>query len=170
MPFGLQAKDIISPAISFLGALLSWLFLRRNYSLSRMNADRSIYVDGQKFLMEICKQLISEPLLWTVYDERVFEGEDGEQVKTPKFQAKLRAFAHLHLNMFEIVLQEAPNPKEGDSENLSNMWTNYFEDTLNRSTLIRNVLEEPATRTIWSRVILQKYRQWKETRPAARAS
>jgi hypothetical protein len=34
----------------------------------------------------------------------------------PKFQAKLLAFAHLHLNMFEIVLAEAPNPEASNPE------------------------------------------------------
>jgi hypothetical protein len=69
-------------------------------------------MDGQKFLIEICKQLTAEPLLWCVYDGDVthkhLRQQFAKDVEDPKFQGKLLAFAHLHLNMFEIVLAEAP--------------------------------------------------------------
>ena len=76
-------------------------------------------------------------------------------------KAKLEAFAHLHLNMFEIVLAEAPNPGSGERQNQSNVWISYFQDTLRRCSLIRKVLEEPASNRIWSRVLLEQYSDWK---------
>jgi len=59
-------KDFIGPAISVGAATLSIVFFVKTHRLSRRVADRSIYLDGQKFLIEICKQLISEPILWCI--------------------------------------------------------------------------------------------------------
>jgi hypothetical protein len=154
MQASLQLKDIIGPAISIAAASLSGWFWFKNYRMTRTIADRSIYVDGQKFLIEICKHLMSDPLLWCIYDDHSLPNGHATQIAASLFQAKLRAFAHLHLNMFEIILNEAPNPAEGEKQNPSNVWLNYFEDTLSRSRLIREVLEEPESRRIWSSVLL----------------
>jgi hypothetical protein len=162
MPISLQLKDLIGPIVSLVGAIFSALFFWKNYSLSRQNASRAVYVDGQKFLIEICKQLISEPMLWCIYDDHVLPEEDVEEVKKPLFRAKLEAFAHLHLNMFEMILNEAPNPETGKAWNESNVWINYLHDTLTRSALIREVLEEPGSNRIWSPLLLAKYRDWKD--------
>ena len=161
MPPSLQPKDLIGPIISLVGAVLSAFFFWKNYSLSRQNANRAVYVDGQKFLIEICKQLISEPMLWCIYDDHALPEEDAEEANTPLFRAKLAAFAHLHLNMFEMILNEAPNPETGHAWNESNVWINYLHDTLARSALIRQVLDEPESSRIWSPVLLAKYKDWK---------
>ena len=81
----------------------------------------------------------------------------------PKFQAKLLAFAHLHLNMFEIVFAEAPRADPSDPDNHTNVWNRYLEDTLARSSLIRKVLDEPESGKIWSPVLLGKYHKWTKT-------
>lgn len=80
LPFSLQPKDIIGPAISFAAMLISFgaagvsvYYYRKNYALSKQNADRSLFMDGQKFLIEICKQLTAEPLLWCLYDGDVVQ-------------------------------------------------------------------------------------------------
>jgi hypothetical protein len=67
-------------------------------------ANRGIYVEGQKLLVQICKQLIDDPELWAIYDESDQQApkDDGS------FQGKLRGFAHLHLNMFEIMFSGSP--------------------------------------------------------------
>jgi hypothetical protein len=160
------ALNILGPVISGLAALISFFYYRKNYDLSKQNADRAIYMDGQKFLIEICKHLTAEPLLWCVYDGDVGQQQLRQQfskdIEEPKFQAKLLAFAHLHLNMFEIVLAEAPNPNASDPKNQSNVWVDYFHDTLTRSSLIRKVLDEPESRKIWNKVLLGLYTQWKE--------
>jgi len=43
----------LAPSVSVLAAIFSAYLTRKNYSLSQKTADRSIYVDGQKFLLEI---------------------------------------------------------------------------------------------------------------------
>jgi hypothetical protein len=161
MPFSLQIKDVLGPAISIAAAFASYWYFRRNYLLTKKNADRSIYVDGQKFIIEICKQLIADPLLWCLYDDSPLRTEKAAEIHNIEFQARLRAFAHLHLNMFEIIVNEVPAPGKGRDKNPSNVWFNYFYDTLNRSQLVRDVLEEPESRNIWSPLLLKEYLQWK---------
>ena len=173
LPFSLQPKDVIGPIISFIAMLvsftaagISFFYYRKNYALSKQNADRAIYMDGQKFLIEVCKQLTAEPLLWCLYDGDVAQlslrTNFSKELEEPKFQAKLLAFAHLHLNMFEIVVAEAPDPQASDPNNHTNVWLRYLDDTLTRSSLIRKVLEEPESGKIWSAVLLDQYGKWKD--------
>lgn len=130
--------------------------------MSKKSANRSIYVDGQKFLIEICKQLVSEPVLWCVYDDDPLRKEAIYEAGDPVQEAKLRAFAHLHLNMFEIIVNEVPKPAVGEKRNASNVWYDYLDDTLKRSKMIRGILDEPASKRIWSDPLHQEYERWKE--------
>jgi hypothetical protein len=107
MPFGLQPKDDLAIVLSVVALLVSGITFGVNFGMTRRMANRSIYVDGQRFLIEICKQLMDAPLLWCIYDDDPLEKRNKEAMSDLLFQAKLRAFAHLHLNMFEIVLVEA---------------------------------------------------------------
>lgn len=149
-------KDFLGPAVSCVAAVLSLVFFLLNWRLARRLANRGIYVEGQKLLVEICKQLMDDPRLWTVYDESDQEAPKGDI----QFQGKLRGFAHLHLNMFEIMFLEAP--RAGIFwENQSNVWVRYFKVTLSNSRPIRAVLEEPASKGIWSKRMVKIYEEWK---------
>ena len=100
---------------------------------------------------------MDEPKLWAIYDE----SEQEVPADDLTFKAKLRGFAHLHLNMFEIMFLEAP--REGWIwENQSNIWGRYFKTTLNNSKLIRDVLEEPEGHGIWSKRMMKRYAKWKK--------
>jgi hypothetical protein len=161
MPDSLAVKDVLGPIISVAAAGLSATLFWLSYQKSKRDADRSIYVDCQKFVIEICKHLIAEPLLRCLYDESPLSSEKAGDIENMLFQQKLRAFAHLHLNMFEIVVNEIPKPGFGRKKNPSNVWFNYFHDTLKRSKLVRDVLEEPESKHIWSPVLLKEYLKWK---------
>ena len=162
MPISPQVKEFLGPAVSVFGAVTSLVVFGATFRLSREVANRSIYVDGQKFLIEICKLLMSEPLLWCVYDSHPFATLYATEVESALFQARLVAFAHLHLNMFEIVLTEAPNPKAKGKRHQSEAWIRYFENTLRHSSAIRSILEEPETSKIWSKALMDAYVVWKE--------
>ena len=156
------AKNQLGPIVSLLGAASSGWFYWKNWKLNQKNANRSIYVDGQKFLIEICKLLTGDPLLWNIYDDSPVRREKVWDTKTPMFQARLRAFAHLHLNMFEIMMNEVPPPEpSAEKRNASNVWYDYLEDTFNRSHLVREILEEKTSDRIWSESLLTRYRDWK---------
>jgi len=53
---------------------------------------------------------------------------------------------------------EVPKPIFGRNKNPSNVWFNYFHDTLSRSQLVRDVLEEPESKQIWSPVLLKDWK------------
>jgi hypothetical protein len=124
-------------------------------------ADRGIYLEGQRFTIEICKQLIAEPALWLIYDDHPLHGTLDFELDSQVEKAKLAAFAHLHLNMFEIVFAEAPNPNERE-RTTSDVWIDYFHDTLTRCSSVRQVLADPSADRIWSPVMLAEYRKWKK--------
>jgi len=157
----LELKDALGPCVSFAAAAVSVGFAVKTIKLTRKAANRSIYVDGQKFLMDICRHLMAEPLLWCMYDEHPLRRQHSDEVEKPLFRARLRAFAHLHLNMFEIILNEIPPPGDDGVKNPSNMWINYLHDTLNRAQLLAEVLEERGSEAIWSDALLNEYRRWK---------
>lgn len=133
--------------------------------MAKRNANRSIYVDGQKFLIDVCKQLVAEPVLWCVYDGEPLRKEKIYDINDPIQRAKLRAFAHLHLNTFEIIVNEVPKPAVFAKRTASNVWYDYLGDTLSRSRMIREILDEPASKQIWSDALHNEYRRWKEKNP-----
>jgi hypothetical protein len=53
--------------------------------------------------MPVCRQLIAYPAPWCIYGDEELQQDSSVNQATPLFQAKIRAFAHLHLNMFEII-------------------------------------------------------------------
>jgi hypothetical protein len=162
LPYGLQLKDVLGPTIAIIAAGFGWFSYWKNIRLARRNANRSIYVDGQKFLIEICKQLISEPVLWCIYDDEGLRAEKDVFIPDdPKQLAQLRAFAHLHLNMFEIVVNEIPK-RSFWRRNASNVWYDYLHDTFSRCSMIRSVLDEPNSRLIWSDSLLGEYKKWND--------
>jgi hypothetical protein len=163
MLFSLETKDVVGPLVSIGGAALSALLFWKNYTLTRRNSDRAIYIEGQKFLIEICKQLMADPSLWCIYDDEELQKDRSVNEATPLFHAKIRAFAHLHLNMFEITLTELPPVRTEGS--LSIIWFRYFEDTLGKSKAIREVLEEQDSGRIWSPRILREYAVWRANHP-----
>jgi hypothetical protein len=160
MPFSLGAKDIVGPAVSLFAAVLSAIFFCLSWRSNSRQSNRSIYLDGQKFILEICNQLIADPLLWNFYDDYKFRDENAADLKSIPFRGKVRAFAHLYLNMFEIIFNEIPRPARGKRRNPSNVWLDYFHDTLNRSRVMRDVLKEPESERIWGSKLIDEYQRW----------
>jgi hypothetical protein len=162
LPYGLATKDVVGPIVSAVGAVVSVVFACWNVQMAKRNANRSIYVDGQKFLIEVCKLLVAEPMLWCLYDDELLRNEESVyHPNDPLQRAKLRAFAHLHLNMFEIIVNEVPK-RAVWTRNASNVWYDYLNDTLTRSRMIRDILDEPASKIIWSDALNKVYEGWKD--------
>jgi hypothetical protein len=165
LPDRLETKDIVNAVVSAIALLVSVISVR----ISRRNAKASIYFESQKFLIEVCKQLISEPVLWCVFDDEPLRNNTAVyKPNDPQQDAKLRGFAHLHLNMFEIVVNEAPRPISRilwyrilpNRSNASNVWYAYLHDTFTRSRMIREVLE--TERPIWSPALYEELVKWRE--------
>jgi hypothetical protein len=188
LPYGLLPKDIIVPAFSLLGAGVSGFFAWKAVRVAKRNADRTIYIEGHRILIDICKQLAADPILWCLYDDAALREDARYFSDNPIQHAKIRAFAHLHLNMFEIIFKEIPKPKRHrkirasahlhlfretqkketlkpkwhGKDDFSETWQRYFADTLSRSRTITGILEEDASNRIWSRSLLDEYDDWKE--------
>ena len=161
-----EFKDIIGPVVSTCAAVLSAGLFLWNFRLSRRLADRSLNLEGQKMLIEINRQLIADPWLWALYDDHEvrkdpdFEGKCGQSIC---FQAKLRAFAYLSINMFEIVLAEIPSPKRKGRRNESAVWIDFFEHAIAESSIVREILEHPHTVQVYSPALMGHYARWKES-------
>jgi hypothetical protein len=91
--------------------------------------------EAQKQLIEINKQQIADPRLVALYDDDQSDFE--QELKNPVFMHKLRSFAYMKLNMFELVL--AHLPEDGKD---SPVWLAYFQDSIARCTIMRQVIAE----------------------------
>ena len=157
----LAAIPLISIVVAALSAAFSWW----NYRLSNKLATRSLFLEGQKFVLEIDRQLLSDPHLWRLYDDHDHAPADPDPTFDPDstlFQGKLRAFAYLHLNMFEVILTEA-SERGTRGRTMSKVWLAYFRDTLSRSRLVRRVMDENPK--LWNPNLLKLYGEWKKTHP-----
>src|SRR5581483_7606523 len=118
-------------------------------------------------LLEINRQLISDPCLWSIYDDHPVRATNAFATwrAGDLSKAKLEAFAYLKLNMFEVVLVEIPNPGPQERPNVSNVWLNFFHDSLARSSTLRGILERPDAPRLYNRVLLALYSHWKDPKP-----
>ncbi|MGC9973472.1 MAG: hypothetical protein ABSE56_23095 [Bryobacteraceae bacterium] len=164
----LELKDYLGPAVSLIAAAFSFWFSLRSHRHHTEDADRSINVEGQKLLVEVNRHLIDDPRLWGILDDHEIRQsqEFTEAEKSPLFRAKLQAFAHLGLNMFEIILAESPNPKKGE-RTASHVWRDFFTATVKRSSLLRAILEHPESANIYQPALLALYDEWRRQAPAA---
>lgn len=124
--------------------------------------------EGQKFVLEIDRQLLSDPHLWGLFDgddQALPDPDPNFSFAGQLFQAKLRAFAYLHLNMFEVILTEASEPSTRGRA-MSRVWLAYFRDTVSRSGIVRRILDQNPQ--LWNPALIKLYKEWKKTQPRPR--
>jgi hypothetical protein len=163
----MSLKDIAGPLVSMFAALISILFFVLTFRLSRRMADRSLNLEAHKMLLDINRQLIGDPRLWTFYDDHPIANDLELKDKSLLFRSKLEAFAYLQLNMFEIVLLEVPEPSIGEDRNPARVWCDFYFDSLARSSVMRSILERPSSARIYNAVLMTLYEQWKTNNPMA---
>jgi hypothetical protein len=151
--------------VSFLSALLSFVFFLRNFRLSRRLSDRSTTIEGHKLLLDIDKQLISDPRLWALQDNHPIAEALKKEVADPLVSGKLEAFAYMILNVFEILL--AVHPGAGDKRGNADYetWRQFAHDTLKKSSTLRQMLETPAVRCLYGTELLEEYERVKTAMP-----
>ena len=162
----LGVKDYIGPIVSIVAAILSFVYFWRGFRLSKRMTDRSLNLEAQKMLLEINRQLISDPWLWSIYDDHPVRSDSEFESKCGQsrlFQAKLQAFAYLCLNMFEVVLAEAPEPEQQGHRNASNHWVDFFRHAVSRSTVVREILEASEARQLYDPVLIALYTEWQRS-------
>ena len=148
-------------AASFLSAVLSFVFFLRNFQLSRKLSDRSTTIEAHKLLLDIDRQLISDPRLWALQDDHPVAAALKEDRADPLLAGKLEAFAYMVLNTFEILLAVHPgaSDKRGNAEYKT--WRQFVHDTLKSSVALRRMLEAPAVRGVYGTEILAEYERVK---------
>ncbi len=162
-------NDVIGPLISMVGAALSVTCFWLSFRLSKRMAQRSLYLEAQKMLLEINRQLIADPWLWSIYDDHPVRTDpdfDAKCAKSGLFNAKLQAFAYLKLNMFEVILAEVPEPAQQGQRNPSNVWLDFFHYSLAGSSVIRGILERSETPQLYNPVLVALYQEWKNSATA----
>lgn len=139
-----------------LGALVvSFLaFLASGYTaffVQRVSARRTVMIESQKLLLEINKQFVSNPDLFSIYDDYP---RPPQLVSDKAFEEKLKALGYMHLNVFEIVFAVLP---WGASRKT---WREYFRDCLNRCSVLPQELE--SNPGIYHSTLMKEYRKWRK--------
>ena len=163
----MSLKDIAGPLVSMFAALISILFFALTFRLSRRMADRSLNLEAHKMLLDINRQLIADPRLWTFYDDHAVASDLELRDKSLLFRSKLEAFAYLQLNMFEIILLEVPEPSTGEERNPARVWCDFYFDSIARSSVMREILDRPNSAKIYNAVLMTLYAQWKTNNQTA---
>jgi hypothetical protein len=172
LPFGLGAKDVLGPIISGIAAIFSLVFFLRSQAISKRMAARSLNLEAQKMLLELNRQLISDPWLWVIYDKHKLREASGFACKSrdPVFQAKLEALAYLKLNMLEVILAEIPKSERTIKPNVwarifrkgENTWVTFFRYTVKNSDPIRQILDKDENAQLYNQAVIKLYRQIKD--------
>ena len=147
---------LASDAVSIIAASVSFLYFWKNRKLSKEIADRTVTIEAQKFLLEVNKQYVSDPRLFAIYDE--YPKRDELFKKEPDVLEKVKALGYLKLNVFEIVYSVLP---EGGA------WQAYFEDSLEKCSLLRQELTDQET--IYDKNLVAAYKRWKKKTEKAAA-
>ena len=157
--------ELLGSIASIGAAALSGYFAYLSYRQARKVSDRGINVEGTRMLLEIDRCLIEDPKLWACIDDHpVRNAEEFKNVKNaPIFQAKLEAFSYLIINTFEMVLAETLNARDCADRNTSQLWKNFFTDTISKSTLMRNILEREEAAATLHPNLLALYKNWSES-------
>jgi hypothetical protein len=167
MTLDIDFKDMVGPLVSLIAAALSILFFVFSFRLSKRTSDRSLNLEAQKMLLELNRQLIADPQLWSIYDDHPIRAAPEFDASSQQFQGKLEAFAYLYLNMFEIVLFEARESSKRGERDPPSLWLKFFHFTVARSSIVRTILEGPDSNQLYNPVLLAHYEQWKKNTEGA---
>ena len=156
--------ELFGVVISLVAAILSGWFAFLSYKQAQKISDRGLNVEGTKMLLDIDKCLMDDPRLWACLDDHPVRNteEFRDAENTPIFKAKLDAFAHFVLNTFEIVLSETRVPKDCADPHLSQLWGNFFTDTISKSTILRTILDCDESLKIVHPNLIELYSEWKD--------
>jgi hypothetical protein len=151
-----------SPLLTILLAILSPTAIvgMFAYKLNKTIAERTVTIEAQKLLLEINKQLVSEPALFAIYDAH--PGRQDLLARDPRLPKKLEAIGYMHLNVFEIVFAVLPHGKSYKT------WIEYFNDSLNRCSILQKNLD--ANLNIYHDDLKAAYKSWRDSRKPAPTS
>jgi hypothetical protein len=168
---GFSSQSWITSAalVALAGTAFAVIYYYLNLELSKKIADRTVILEAQKLLLEINKALLTDPRLFSIYDEgdelrvliaKYTPGENSNLsiggLAISDLLGKLVAFGCMLINVFEIVFAQLPKGAEHVT------WQEYFEDSLNRCSVIRDLLELKEADKIYHQNLMTAFRSWKQ--------
>ena len=135
----LELKDVLTRSASGLALAVSLGSLRRSWQFnmaSLRNAARNNYMNA---LLDINRQLITYPQLWSTYDGTAAAGDLPEEI------ARRRGFIWYHLNLFETVYAEFKQhrlePLDYEDTAFWESWDVFIRSFLDKSPEARELVE-----------------------------
>jgi hypothetical protein len=145
---GIETATII---VSVVSLLISLVAAYKAYAFSEYQLRLSNRTEFQKLLVDIDKSLIEYPELWALYDSY-----SDLRESSPSGQVRLRAFAHMVLNIFECVFAfyaDSSRLTKAERESF-HAWKGFLRFTLQESSLTRELVAKPNLRAMYHAKLL----------------
>lgn len=94
--------SVVSFTLSIISFVITFVTVIFTYRFNRITIRNSAKQEHQKMLLDINKILITEPSLWTIYDNHIL---NSSVVRTPELEAKKDALIFYYLNFFDVVYE-----------------------------------------------------------------
>jgi hypothetical protein len=139
-----QAKDLVPIVISLVALVVSLWSAQRGWRYNLASLRRTARAGYMTALLDIDRQLITNPQLWRVYGVD-FSASPGTGASAPDLEAGRRlAFIWYHLNLYELVFSEfhahRVAPLDRDEREFWVSWDKYIRLFLDRSAEARELV------------------------------
>lgn len=157
--------------VSIIAARISFITAARARALGALQTYMNNRSDSESLLIEIDKQLISEPRLWSLYDGHPLASSTE---MTPEMQARLQAFTYMMINMFFLSLDyyEHHDPQTAAAANSRKAWESYLEEVMHGSSRFRAIAINKRTHLLYTtsfvRTLRAAHERWFSTAIEAR--
>lgn len=138
----MEVKDVLTLALSALAFLVSIVVATRTRFYNRATlraAHRNNYMNA---LLNLNREMVGHPELWSVYDARWRPGEYESEMET----ARRRAFIWYHLNLFELFYTDyhvqRNDVPDSDSREHWEAWDRYIRSFLDGSAEARAIVSD----------------------------
>lgn len=136
----MEVKDVITLVFSASALLVSIVVAARTRYFNRATlraAHRSNYMNA---LLNLNREIVGHPELWSVYDEKWQPGA----YDSPTDTARRRAFIWYHLNLFELFYtdyhQQRNDAPDSDARQYWDAWDRYIRSFLKGSAEARAIV------------------------------
>jgi hypothetical protein len=132
--------SVVSFTVSIISFCLTFLTVIFTYRFNRITIRNSAKQEHQKMLLDIDKILITEPSLWTIYDNHNL---NSTTVRTPELEAKKEALIFYYLNFFDVVYEFYNKhiiQNKNDKETWK-AWKEYMDSFIRGSSQARSIIK-----------------------------
>lgn len=153
-----EILTIILSSVSLLVSVIASIAAYKSYLVGKQQLRLSSINEFQKILIDINKELIRDPSLWAMYDDRPF-GKSSP--KDSSSDAKIEALIYLKLNLFELV-HHFFNSQIGLSEREKHAWhawDKFIKYTITHSSMIQKVLGDQSVDQLFSQEFMEYIKQ-----------